>query len=58
MTKEQLISIARAFAEETSRGDALDPHIDFATAYAAEVLTWLSKDYYIVPKSASGFSDN
>lgn len=50
-TPEEIKKISRAFADETSNGDALDPHIDFATEYAAEVLTWLSRDYCIVPKS-------
>lgn len=51
MTAEEIKKIARAFAEETSHGDALDPHIDFAEAFAAEVLQWLCKDYAIVEKS-------
>ncbi|MBD5204998.1 MAG: hypothetical protein HDS84_01275 [Bacteroidales bacterium] len=50
-TPEEIKKISRAFAEQTSNGDALDPHIDFAEAFAAEVLQWLSRDYCIVPKS-------
>lgn len=48
---EEIKKIARAFAENTSHGDALDPHIDFAEAFAAEVLQWLSKHYTIIPNS-------
>lgn len=51
MTPEELKKIARLFAYETSNGDALDPHIDFAEEYAVEVLQWLSKKYCIVEKS-------
>ena len=50
MTPEEIKKIARVFAEETSNGDALDPHIDFAEGFASEVLQWLSKDYAIAPK--------
>ena len=50
MTEEEIKKMGRAFAEETSNGDALDPHIDFAEGFATEVLQWLSKDYAIVPK--------
>lgn len=50
MSEKEIKKIARAFAEATSNGDALDPHIDFAEQYASEVLDWLSKDYCIVPK--------
>lgn len=48
---EEIKKIARTFAEETSYGDALDPHIDFAESFAIEVLQWLSRDYAIVEKS-------
>ena len=51
MTDEEIKRMARLFAEETSNGDALDPHIDFAEEYAIEVLRWLSGRYCIVPKS-------
>lgn len=50
-TPEEIKKIARLFAYETSNGDALDPHIDFAEEFAVEVLQWLSKDFCIVPKS-------
>lgn len=50
MTDEELKKIARFFAVATSNGDALDPHIDFAEEYAAEVVQWLLKRFCIVPK--------
>lgn len=50
-TDEEIKKLSRHFAEETSNGDALDPHIDFATEYASEVIRWLHKNHCIVPKS-------
>lgn len=49
-TDEEIKKLSRHFAEETSNGDALDPHIDFATEYASEVIRWLHKNHCIVPK--------
>ncbi len=50
-TKEEIRKIARRFSEETSNGDALDPHIDFAAQYAEEVIGWLADRYCLVEKS-------
>lgn len=50
MSDEEIKKIARLFVEETSNGDALDQHIDFAEGYAIEVLRWLSKRFCIVSK--------
>ncbi len=51
LTKEEIRKIARRFSEETSNGDALDPHIDFAAQYAEEVIGWLAEHYCLVEKS-------
>lgn len=50
LTHEEIKKIARLFAEETSNGDSLDPHTDFAEEYAVKVLQWLCKTHCIVEK--------